>query len=185
MSDQDFGSVQDLFFYDTGDDVFEQERNSIMNCQVQDGRKKNFANIENNLTFGEQNYQYISEISQSNIQRDLNSIAISTTLNQRKKKMTRRHGEGPEVEKMIKKYQHFRESFDNCKIYNGFKRPEKQFFVNLGLEYNLFFKEMIKRKKMPKFKRDHQRNMGLAIWFFEDNLPIIYNWLVSTQNFQA
>lgn len=93
------------------------------------------------------------------------------------------YGNGPEVRNMKIKYPHYKEPYDKCKIYIGFKMPSISFLKELGKDYNISFSQSIKNKIMPKFKRDHTRNYGLAIWFFEDIIHIIEPWLISAKNF--
>lgn len=86
------------------------------------------------------------------------------------------YGSGPEIEK-LKKFRHYKEPFENCAVYIALGRPAKNFFTKLGAEYNKQFELYIITGKLPKFRRDHKRNFGLAVWFFEDIYQFIYPWL--------
>lgn len=99
------------------------------------------------------------------------------SLNNKKKSIHRtNYGNGPEIRK-LKKFRHYKEPFENCSVYIALGRPSKDFFTNLGAEYNKHFELYIITGKLPKFRRDHKRNFGLAVWFFEDIFHFIYPWL--------
>ena len=101
----------------------------------------------------------------------------------KKKSRKEIYGKGCEAQKLAKNYPRYQEDYKNCQVYIGFNKPDQSFYVNLGEEYNIRYQKLIKCKRMPKFNRDIKRNMGLAVWFFEDLLPDIRPWLVEAKNF--
>lgn len=108
---------------------------------------------------------------------------ISTTTSQKKLSRKEIYGHGIETEK-LKRYENYNKPFENCAFYKAIQRKiqgnkYKDEVIIIGKKYNKDFKEQIKNKTLPKFKRDFARNLGLAVWFFEELTPYIYHWMIN------
>ena len=176
MSDRDFDSFQN-YFSSKSDEVFEDL--ARFNSFFAEDSTQNKNNIPKSMETTSQ----LNNTSIFNIEKGLDSKKKDKSKKRSSNKKKDIIVNGPEVKKMKANCSHYNENFLECKVYKGSKEKNHKFFNQLGSEYNNHFKEMIKYKEMPKFTRYHKRNFGLAVWFFEDNLPKIYNWLVSSESF--
>lgn len=169
----------------------QNDRNSIMKKKANDididNDNDNDEFIDDNndefIDIDDNNKPIADEIAKlnqkfNNFQKSL--IKMQEKLNEdklkEKSKSRINYGYGPEFEK-LKKMPHYRQPYVNCPVYHALGRPSKDFMNKLGDEYNKFFHIYILSRKMPKFNRNHKRNLGLAVWFFEDIFPMIYPWL--------
>lgn len=109
--------------------------------------------------------------------KETNSIDIKT-----KPKIKIRQGLGEETKKM-KENRDYRVPYCNCIVYPLLKTLKNEGLKKLGEKYNESFKKEIKERKLPKFGRTEKRNKGIAIWFFEHLIHVIYGWLqIEIQN---
>ena len=90
---------------------------------------------------------------------------------------------GNETQHLVR-YEHYNEPFENCEFFKSIKQKNqcnkyKEKINQIGEKYNNDFRNQIKNRTLPKFKRDFKRNLGLAVWFFEEIAPSIYPWLIN------
>lgn len=87
--------------------------------------------------------------------------------------------------KNLRRYKHYNDPYENCAFFKAIQRKipgnkYKDEVNKIGEKYNEDFKDQIKKKVLPKFKRDFKRNLGLAVWFFEE-MTCVHSWLVEKQ----
>lgn len=135
-----------------------------------EGEKNNFINLYES----EDNEDAMNSFPKFNeVENTIQEIPYNINF---KGKLRTNYGKGPEFEK-LNKYMHYKQPYEKCHAYLALGKPNKLFFNKLGEEYNKDFKLFILSKMLPKFTRNHKRNFGLAVWFFEDLFPFIYPWL--------
>lgn len=94
---------------------------------------------------------------------------------------------GKEAERMQRKYVHYNHTYKNCEIYKEIQSKTKDHKIKekvneIGEKYNEYFKVLISDKKFPYFGRDFKRNLGLAVWFFQDMMFYIRKWIYEKIN---
>lgn len=137
----------------------------------------NFENENPHFSFddGDQFFSYNAQLQQLPSSADKIETAKCSVSKSRKDI----YGKGGERKKLLN-VPHFRESVSDCEIYKQLGYPTKDFLIELGNKYNIYFKTSNKStSQYPQFGRMQKRNKGLAIWFLEDNKNIICPWLKS------
>lgn len=101
-------------------------------------------------------------------------------LDSQKGKKKNIYGHGSEVEKLKRRNADYlsKDDYHKLEVYKGFGSPQKQFFLDLGENFNHEFKDKIKIGEMEKFGRDQKRNLKCAVIFFQKRLPNIYTFLI-------
>ena len=94
-------------------------------------------------------------------------------------KQRAKYHKGKEANYLKQKFSYYGVPYKHCELYRRLIKTDKKFILEIGEEYNKHFSESIKSKAIPKFKRAHRRNVGLAIWLFQDNIKFVFPWLQS------
>lgn len=85
-------------------------------------------------------------------------------------------GKYKESHKLVR-YSNYNRDFKQCSIFKMLGSPKQCVVNEIGKEYNIYYKSLIKLKVLPKFLRDYNRKLSLSIGFFEDNIKFVIPFL--------
>lgn len=178
LSNDDFSIFSNPFSSSQAEDISVNETSVPMSPPppVNSDTKPHVSNAIQ-ISFVDQQSSIESGITTSYNPNQLGVPVIPLDCQKGKKKI---YGRGSEVEKLKRRNADYlsKEDYRKLEVFKGLGSPTKKFINELGVEYNLKFKEKIDIGEMDRYGRDQKRNLKCAVIFFQKRLPKIYFFLV-------